>query len=477
MYNCKMARKVFVSDSYLSYIPGSNTFFSLNEALQQFDGSPLEIRLGDGAYKTGFLEENPDDNSDEEDDISPDFLGSIFGFKHNFTGFVGGGAFQGLQLDGKNRWNGLRIVTPEVEVTYTPYGYSVVVLDALQTVGESAFFGCTNLASIVFPDALQTIEKWAFFGCSSLTRVVFPDALQNIRRAAFWGCSSLTSVSTASPSSSAAATFPGVGLQTIERSAFSGCSSLASVDLSATNVQTIGFRAFFGCSSLVRLVFPDALQTIGRSAFFECSSLASVAFPDALQTITNSAFFECSSLVRVVFPDALQTIEPAAFKGCSSLTSVVFPDALQNIREFSFFGCTSLVSVVFPDRLHTIGDSAFSGCSSLASASVSSMTAMQTQSFPETCVVTIRQYKPVIPDQDGNCVICFNPLHNNIENGYLVKLACGHIFHRTCILKWQAENEFRTYVNYISFPICPLCRKPSTQLGSDGIYRLINLRF
>jgi hypothetical protein len=383
MYNCKMARKVFVSDSYLSYIPGSNTFFSLNEALQQFDGSPLEIRLGDGAYKTGFLEENPDDNSDEEDDISPDFLGSIFG---------------------KNRWNGLRIVTPEVEVTYTPYGYSVVVLDALQTVGESAFFGCTNLASIVFPDALQTIRNSAFWGCNSLVRVVFPDALQTIEEYAFQGCIGLTSV-----------------------------------------------------------VFPDALQNITLFSFYGCSSLKTVFFPHALQTIGNSAFCGCVSLLWVDFPDTLHTI-----------------------RNNAFLSCTSLVSVVFPDALETIGTWAFIGCSSLASASVSFTTTMQTPSFPDTCVVTVRAYEPVISDQDGeplisdqdgNCVICFNPLRNNNGNGYLVKLACGHIFHRACILKWQAENEFRTYVNYISFPICPLCRKPSTQLGSDGVYRLINLRF
>ena len=193
MYNCKMARKVFVSDSYLSYIPGSNTVSSLKEALQQFDGSPLEIRLGDGAYKTEFQEENPDDNSDEEDD-SPDFLGSLLGFKHDFHGFVGGGAFQGLQLDGKNRWNGLRIVTPEVEVTYGPSGYSVVVLDALQTIGEDAFFGCSSLASVAFPDALQTIGEDAFYGCSSLASVAFPDALQTIGVSAFSGCSSLASV-------------------------------------------------------------------------------------------------------------------------------------------------------------------------------------------------------------------------------------------------------------------------------------------
>ena len=294
----------------------------------------------------------------------------------------------------------------------------VVFPDALQTIGKYAFSECSSLASVDLSTTnVQTIGAWAFESCSSLEWVAFPDALQTIRNSAFWGC-----------------------------------------------------------SSLVRVVFPDALQTIEPAAFKGCSSLTSVVFPDALQNIRDFSFHGCSSLEWVAFPDALQTIGKAAFMGCSSLLWVAFPDTLQTI-ENAFIGCTSLVSVVFPDRLHTIGDSAFFGCSSLASASVSFTTAMRKQSFPETCVVTIRQYEPVIGDQDDDCVICSDPLHNNNENGYLVKLACEHIFHRACIQKWQAQNRFRTYVDNISFPTCPLCRKPSTQLGNDGIYRLINLRF
>jgi hypothetical protein len=414
MYKCKMARKVFVTGSYLLHIPGSNTVYSLKDALQQFDGSPLEIRLGDGIHDTGFLLENPD--YDEDDD------------KNDVPGIVGGGTFKGLQLDGNNRWNGLRIVTPEVEVTYTPYGYSVVGLDALQTIEPYAFSGCSSLASVdLSATNVHTIRFRAFYHCWSLASIVFPDALQTIRNSAFWGC-----------------------------------------------------------NSLVRVVFPDALQTIEEYAFQGCIGLTSVVFPDALQNIREFSFYGCSSLKTVFFPHALQTIGNSAFCGCVSLLWVDFPDTLHTIRNNAFLSCTSLVSVVFPDALETIGTWAFIGCSSLASASVSFTTTMQTPSFPDTCVVTVRAYEPVISDQDGeplisdqdgNCVICFNPLRNNNGNGYLVKLACGHIFHRACILKWQAENEFRTYVNYISFPICPLCRKPSTQLGSDGVYRLINLRF
>ena len=35
--------------------------------------------------------------------------------------------------------------------------------DALQTIGASAFYGCSSLASVAFPDALQTIGASAFY--------------------------------------------------------------------------------------------------------------------------------------------------------------------------------------------------------------------------------------------------------------------------------------------------------------------------
>ena len=182
----------------------------------------FEIRLGDGAHKTGF---------------------------QRSSGVVGGGRFQGLHLEGDG-WDGLRITTPEVCAVYGQEGLaSVVISEGVQTIGPEAFFRCSSLASVAFPDALQTIGRSAFFECSSLASVALPDALQTIGRSAFLG----------------AVVWPRwpfrVRCRPSEAGAFSGCSSLASV------------------------AFPDALQTIGRSAFFECSSLASVAFPGALQTI------------------------------------------------------------------------------------------------------------------------------------------------------------------------------------------------
>ena len=134
----------------------------------------FEIRLGDGAHKTGFR--------------------VVGEFGERFPGVVGGGHFQGLHLEGDG-WDGLRITTPEVCAVYGQEGLaSVVISEGVQTIRRGAFRGCRSLASVAFPDALQTIRAGAFHGCSSLASVAFPDALRTIEAFAFYMCSSLASV-------------------------------------------------------------------------------------------------------------------------------------------------------------------------------------------------------------------------------------------------------------------------------------------
>jgi hypothetical protein len=60
------------------------------------------------------------------------------------------------------------------------------------TIGNSAFFNCTNLTSISLPNA-TTIGGYAFFQCSALTSVTLPNAT-TIEDFAFFSCIALTSV-------------------------------------------------------------------------------------------------------------------------------------------------------------------------------------------------------------------------------------------------------------------------------------------
>ena len=109
---------------------------TLQEALAAFQrfrmadmgGRGLEIRLVDNAqYATGF---------------------------HNSvraTDRVGCEDYGGLELDGKDHWQGLRVVTPEVDVLYDDEScYSVIVKDNVMSIGEEAFSFCKRLISVTF---------------------------------------------------------------------------------------------------------------------------------------------------------------------------------------------------------------------------------------------------------------------------------------------------------------------------------------
>ena len=64
----------------------------------------------------------------------------------------------------------------------------------VQTIGQSAFDGCTCMTSIFIPNSVKSIGHNAFRDCSGLTSITIPESVQSIGVYAFDGCSSLTSV-------------------------------------------------------------------------------------------------------------------------------------------------------------------------------------------------------------------------------------------------------------------------------------------
>ena len=156
--------------------------YSLKKALKTFlrfrkkyPRRRFEIRmLDDGTHPTGWE------------------VGSRFS---RVPGNIGGGDYRGLQLDGADRWEGLRIVTPEVDVFYGKGSqYSVVVRDGVTSIGNKAFNLCTGLTSVTFPEGLTSIRYRAFGECSGLTSVTFPAGFTTIGEGAFGGCTGLTSL-------------------------------------------------------------------------------------------------------------------------------------------------------------------------------------------------------------------------------------------------------------------------------------------
>jgi len=100
------------------------------------------------------------------------------------------------------------------------------------SIGDRAFWKCTNLTSVTIRDSVTRIGLWAFRGCTSLTSVTIPDSVISIYNGAFEGCSSLKRI-----------TFGGDAPKLYGANVFSKVSDNAKVFI---NPDAIGFGETFG---------------------------------------------------------------------------------------------------------------------------------------------------------------------------------------------------------------------------------------
>ena len=275
---------------------------------------------------------------------------------------------------------------------------SITIPEGVTSIGQYAFYQCSSLTSITIPEGVTSIGTYAFYNCSSLTSIEIPEGVTSILEAAFRGCSSLTSIEIPE------------GVTSIGRYAFSGCSNLTSITI-PTSVTSIGGRAFEDCDSLeykvdeegvsylgndntpyiylvdapttiTNYTIKDTCIAIGYRAFYQCSSLTSITILEGVTIIDDSAFFICSNLESITIPDSVTSIGSQSFQGCSSLRSITIPDSVTSIASMAFNGCSNLTSITIPDSVTRIGARTFEDCSSLTSITIpDSVTSIDARAF------------------------------------------------------------------------------------------------
>ena len=164
----------------------------------------------------------------------------------------------------------------EAEVTYQKYENSIYVSDYsgsvnipekftyegeeyfVTSIGNFAFWGCSDLTSLDIPNSVTSIENYAFCYCSGLTSVSIPNSVTSIGICVFYGCSDLTSVSI------------------------------------PNSVTSIGNRAFYGCTGLTSVTIGSSVRYIYEKAFAECNKLEEVYCLAENVPTTNTNAFEKS---------------------------------------------------------------------------------------------------------------------------------------------------------------------------------------
>lgn len=252
----------------------------------------------------------------------------------------------------------------------------VVIEDGVTSIGEYAFYYCSEMTAITLPDSLLSIGKRAFYDCDDLTALIIPDSVEMIGENMARDCDSLVKV------------VVGNGLLDIPKQAFYDCDKLATLTI-GENVATIDTEAFYSCGQLTNLTLGSSVNTIGIRAFEHCAKLPKLTIPKSVSRIEEYAFYGCESLEKLTIGANVTYIGPYAF-AYAGMTSLTIPKSVKEIGErafyecdnmktltigagvtyipaYCFYYCDQLTSVTFGSKVETIGKYAFGYCKALTS--------------------------------------------------------------------------------------------------------------
>ncbi|MBQ7466601.1 MAG: leucine-rich repeat domain-containing protein [Clostridia bacterium] len=228
--------------------------------------------------------------------------------------------------------------------SYSPKVSSVTIGSSVTSIGECAFWSCSDLTSVIIPEGVTSIGDSVFRDCSSLTNVTIPNSLISIGDYVFNGCTSLI------------------------------CNEYDNAKYLGNNINAYILLIYAKNNSITSCGINGNTRFIRNNAFQNCTGLTSINIPSGVLSIGVSAFNGCSGLTEVILSNTLTSIGTVAFEGCSSLIEITIPDSVTSIAGWIFNGCSSLTKITIGSGLINIGDSAILGCSSLTEVIIDSST-------------------------------------------------------------------------------------------------------
>jgi len=180
---------------------------------------------------------------------------------------------------------------------------AVVIAERVTSIGENAFRGIREIATLTLGEDLETIGENAFRGLTQLTEVTIPNSVTYIGPEAFRG---LGVVATHADASRLASVTLGTGLTSTGVGAFRQLPLLTSIEI-PDNITAIDDETFRQ-SGLTSIVIPEGVITIGEGAFRQMPFLTSAVISNSVTSIGVQAFDEAPLLASIIIGESVETI-------------------------------------------------------------------------------------------------------------------------------------------------------------------------
>lgn len=323
----------------------------------------------------------------------------------------------------------------------------VVIPGNVVSIGTEAFYGCTSLRTADFrgisSDPALTINESAFYGCSMLTTLSLPENLKVLKQYAFGNIAGLTSVTVNTTieeieySNGAFASTSGVtyvrtlvlgpNVVVFDINGVFGSSNLMNVEVDPTNPYYYAVDGVLFNKDQTRIVYypngrtgayvlPDTVEEIGANVFYGNLGLTSITFGPKITLIDASAFENCEKLATIVFTagdtaGGTLTIGAKAFYH-SGAVSVTLPEGKEEITigDEAFTNCSDLENIVLPEGVVSIGHAAFDGCHAMTQINLpASLESLATYSTNYDYSYEIRSFEAAtVAEEGGTGIDVFN---------------------------------------------------------------------
>lgn len=184
----------------------------------------------------------------------------------------------------------------------------VIISNHLYSIGNNAFFECSNLISITIPDNATTIGNLAFTSCGRLTTLLYNKHIF--------------------------AYMPEI---------YSGA------HLIPNGIKIITGGAFLRCGRLTSIIIPNIRTDIKYAAFNNRTTLESIQIPNSVKYVEELVFAGCNSLITPLYNKTIFFYIPKSYSGTSTLTA-----GIKEIASAAFLQCDKLTCVVLPNSIFQI---------------------------------------------------------------------------------------------------------------------------